>query len=312
VGLTSRAGVVPISSHQDTVGPMARSVADAAAILSIIAGPDERDNATLVQPLPVPDFSKALDAAALKGKRLGVLRALQGSDQNVIAAFNASLEVMRELGATIVDPANLPDTEELRISNNESIVLTADFKTDVNSYIADLLEVPTGVKDLADLIQFNIAHASEELVPPFWTDQSQFIASENSTMDAAYFAALAADGRLGRADGIDGALREFNVDALVVPTSGAAGPAAIAGYPIVTVPLGFQPDNVTATAATPTIELAPGLPFGVSFIGTAFSEFTLVGFAFAYEQATHTRLQRLAFPAAIPTTQLVDVVGKAS
>jgi len=189
--------------------------------------------------------------------------------------------------------------------------LTADFKTDVNTYIAGLLEVPTGVKNLADLIQFNIDHANEELIPPFYADQSQFIASENSTMDAAFFAALAADKDLGQTRGIDGTLKEFNLDAILLPTNGfTAGPAAIAGYPVITVPLGFQPDNLTASPANPTIANAPGIPFGISFMGTAFSEFKLVGFAFAYEQATHNRLKRLAFPAAIPKTQLKDIVGK--
>ncbi|KLO18977.1 amidase signature enzyme [Schizopora paradoxa] len=311
VGLTSRAGVVPISSHQDTVGPIVRSVADAAAILTVIAGRDPLDNFTLAQPEPVPDFSKALNPFALKGARLGIPRSFQGSDPNIIAAFNASVEIIKSLGATIVDPAEFPDAAEIRKSGNETIVLTDDFKVDVNNYIAGLLEVPTGVKNLADLIQFNIDHADEELIPPFYTDQSQFIASENSTMDAAYFAALAADKDLGQTRGIDGTLKEFNLDAILLPTNGfTAGPAAIAGYPVITVPLGFQPDNLTATAANPTISNGPGIPFGIAFMGTAFSEFKLVGFAFAYEQATHNRLKRLAFPAAIPKTQLKDIVGK--
>ncbi|KAL5513933.1 hypothetical protein ACEPAG_2694 [Sanghuangporus baumii] len=311
VGLTSRAGVIPISSNQDTVGPLTRSVADAAAILTVIAGRDPLDNFTLAQPEPVPDFSQALNVSALQGIRLGIPRLFQGSDPNILAAFNASVEIIRGLGATIVDPAEFPDATEIRQSGNESIVLTADFKVDVNNYIAGLVEVPTGVKNLADLIQFNIDNADLELIPPFYTDQSQFIASENSTMDAEYFAALASDHDLGRTRGIDATLQQFNLDAILLPTNGfTAGPAAIAGYPVVTVPLGFQPDNVTATPANPTISNGPGIPFGISFMGTAFSEFKLIGFAFAYEQATHNRLKRLAFPEAIPKTQLGDVIGQ--
>ncbi|KAF8575673.1 amidase signature enzyme [Ramaria rubella] len=314
VGLTSRAGVIPISSHQDTVGPMCRSVADAATILSVIAGPDPLDNFTLVQPKPVPDFTKALNPNALKGVRLGVPRLFQGDDENIIAAFNASLEVLKELGATIIDPADLPDAEEMLASNNESTVLSVDFKValdvDVNNYIAGLVKVPTGVKDLADLINFNIDHASEELIPPFYTDQSQFITSEATTVDDAFFAALAADKDLGQTRGIDAALKEFNLDALLLPTDGfTSGPAAIAGYPVVTVPLGFQPDTVVASAPNPTIANAPGIPFGISFMGTAFTEFKLISYAYAYEQKTHNRLKRLAFPAAIPKTQLKDVIG---
>ncbi|KAI0321533.1 amidase signature enzyme [Amylostereum chailletii] len=309
VGLTSRAGVVPISVHQDTVGPMARSVADAAAILTIIAGRDPLDNFTLAQPAIVPNFSQALNPNALRGVRLGVPRLFQSDDPNITAAFNASIELIRSLGATVIDPAEFPDAEELLASNNETTVLDTDFKVDVQNYIEGLLAVPTNVTDLADLIAFNIAHADEELVQPFYTDQSEFIASENTTMDAAYFAALAADADLGRTRGIDATLAMFNLDAILLPTDGfTSGPAAIAGYPIVTVPLGFQPDDVTPTAANPVVERGPGLPFGLSFMGTAFSEFSLISFAFAYEQATHTRLKHLAFPAAIPKTQLADVI----
>ena len=120
--------VIPISRHQDTVGPICRSVADAATILSVIAGPDPFDNFTLVQPMPVPDFTKALKNNALKGVRLGVPRLFQGQDMNIIAAFNESLEIMKEMGATIVDPADFPDAEELLVSKNASLVLSVDFK----------------------------------------------------------------------------------------------------------------------------------------------------------------------------------------
>ncbi|KAI0062507.1 amidase signature enzyme [Artomyces pyxidatus] len=311
VGLTSRAGVIPISVHQDTVGPMARSVADAATVLTIIAGRDPLDNFTLAQPREVPDFTKALVPNGLKGVRLGVPRLFQSSDPNIMAAFNASIEIIRGLGATVIDPAEFPDAEELLASNNETLVLNTDFKVDVKNYISGLLKVPTGVTDLADLIAFNIAHANEELIPPFYADQSQFLAAENTTVDAAYFTALAADKDLGQTRGIDGTLKKFNLDAILIPTDGfTSTPAAVAGYPVVTVPLGFQPDNVTATPADPVIENGPGFPFGISFMGTAFSEFSLITYAFAYEQATHTRLKRLAFPAAIPKTQLADVIGK--
>ncbi|KAI0329789.1 amidase signature enzyme [Cubamyces sp. BRFM 1775] len=311
VGLTSRAGVVPISTHQDTVGPMARSVADAATILSVIAGRDPRDNFTLAQPPVVPDYTKALRTDGLKGVRLGVPRRFFArTNSNIVAAFNASLDTIRSLGATIVDPADFPDFAELEASRNETIVTQTDFKVDVNQYIAGLLEVPTGVKNLADLIAFNIAHADEELVAPFWTDQSTFIASQNTTVNQAYFDAIAADKDLGATRGIDATLKEFKLDALLMPSAVAPGPAAIAGYPIITVPLGFLPPNTTLAPAQPTRSSGPNQPFGIAFMGTAFSEFSLVSFAFAYEQATHNRLKMLAFPQAIPKTQLSDIVGK--
>ncbi|KAI0357737.1 amidase signature enzyme [Trametes cingulata] len=311
VGLTSRAGVVPISVHQDTIGPMARSVADAATVLSVIAGRDPRDNFTLAQPPVVPDYTKALKPDGLKGVRLGVPRKFfTRVNVNIVAAFNASLDTIRALGATIVDPADFPDFAELEASRNESIVTQTDFKVDINQYISELLSVPTGVRDLADLIAFNIAHASEELVPPFWTDQSEFISSENTTVNQAFFDAVAADKDLGATRGIDATLKEFDLDALLLPSAVAPGPAAIAGYPIITVPLGFLPPNTTLAPAQPTRSSGPNQPFGIAFMGTAFSEFDLISFAFAYEQATHNRLKMLAFPAAIPKTQLADVVGR--
>ena len=120
--------VIPISSHQDSVGPMARSVTDAATILSVIAGVDPLDNFTLTQPQPVPDYRDALNSHALRGVRLGVPRKFQGTDENVIATFNASIEVIRNLGAIVVDPAEFPDADELFASNNETIVLSTDLK----------------------------------------------------------------------------------------------------------------------------------------------------------------------------------------
>ncbi|KAF8062472.1 amidase signature enzyme [Lyophyllum atratum] len=318
VGLTSRAGVIPISSHQDTVGPMTRSVADAAIVLSIIAGPDPNDNFTLAQPQVVPDFTKALNNNALKGKRLGVPRrvflnaTINGREVDVNNAFERALVVLRNLGATIVDPADLPAADEILASNNETVVLNVDFKQELNKYFAGLVSNPSGVRTLADLIKFNDAHPTLEK-PQGFSDQSGLIESDATPgLDAAYFAALAADHELGGARGIDGALRAHNLDALVLPSDGfTTGPAAIAGYPIVTVPLGFFSANVTIGRAGPeTVYPAPGVPFGLSFLGTAFSEYDLVGFAFAYEQRTQTRLARRAFDAAVPKTQLKDIVGR--
>ncbi|KAL7284768.1 hypothetical protein ACG7TL_002075 [Trametes sanguinea] len=280
-------------------------------LTSRAGGRDPRDNFTFAQPPVVPDYTKALKADGLKGVRLGVPRKfLTRVNGNILSTFNASLDIIRSLGATIVDPADFPDFAELEASRNETIVTQTDFKVQINQYISELLEVPTGVKDLADLIAFNIAHADEELVPPFWTDQSTFIASENTTVNQAYFDAIAADKELGATRGIDATLQAFKLDALLVPSAVAPGPAAIAGYPIITVPLGFLPPNTTLAPAQPTRSSGPNQPFGIAFMGTAFSEFHLISFAFAYEQATHNRLKVLAFPQAIPKTQLVDVIGK--
>ncbi|KAF8513732.1 amidase signature enzyme [Hysterangium stoloniferum] len=318
VGLTSRSGVVPISQNQDTTGPMVRSVTDAAIVLSAMAGRDPTDPFTLAQPKKVPDFTKALNKGALQGKRIGVPRraflndSISGNDPSVNVVFEQALNVIRSLGATVVDPADLPSADEIVVSNNETIVLDVDFKVQLNQYYQALTTRPPGVQSLADVIAFNDAHRAEE-EPPQFTDQSELISSEATTgRNATFQAALAADHDLGRTRGIDAALKQFKLDALVLPAPGfTTVPAAIAGYPIVTVPLGFYAANVTIQSAGPTIVYpAPGVPFGLSFLGTAFDEFNLIGLAFAYEQATHTRLQRKAFPAAIPTTQLADIVGK--
>ncbi|KAL5514892.1 hypothetical protein ACEPAG_2208 [Sanghuangporus baumii] len=317
VGLTSRAGVIPISEHQDTVGPIVRSVTDAAIVLSVIAGVDPNDNFTLAQPLPIPDFTKALNPHALRGARIGVPRkvflndSITGNDPFVNQVFEQAISTIKGLGATVVDPADLPSAEEISASNNETIVTDVDFKVQLNAYFEALLANPSGVRSLADLIAFNDANKELE-EPTNFTDQSVLIESEATTgFNATYFQALAFDKDLGATRGIDAALKEHNLDALILPAPGLTTvPAAIAGYPIVTVPLGFYPDNVTIQSAGPlTVYPAPGVPFGLSFLGTAFSELKLVGFGFAYEQATKTRLARRAFPAAIPKTQLSDIVG---
>ncbi|CCM00820.1 uncharacterized protein FIBRA_02862 [Fibroporia radiculosa] len=312
VGLTSRAGVIPISEHQDSVGPMCRSVADAAVVLSAIVGRDPLDNYSLGQPEVAPDYTQALQKDGLKGARLGVPRKVfEGMNADTIIAFNAALDVMRGLGATIVDPADFKAEYDYDgIWKRENNVLCGDFKVNIEQYISKLVKVPTGVKNLTDLIAFNTANADKELIEPYWTDQSTFIKSEKTPQDKAYFDALAFDYETGRANGIDGALKEFSLDAILIPTNKASRPAAIAGYPVISVPLGFQPPDVVLPEPNPTRASGPNMPFGIAFLGTAYSEFNLVKFAYAYEQATKTRLKLRAYPEAIPKTQLKDVIGK--
>ncbi|TFK55209.1 amidase signature enzyme [Heliocybe sulcata] len=317
VGLTSRAGVIPISEHQDTVGPLTRSVSDAAIVLSIIAGPDPNDNFTLAQPNRVPQYERALSANALQGARIGVPRAMflepaySGLDDTVMSAFGTALQTLESLGATIVDPADLPSAYQIYASRNESIVNAVDFKVQINAWYQSLYTNPSGVRSLAELIAFDDANPTLE-EPTGYTSQSTLIAAEaTSGYNATFYQALAADYQLGRTNGIDAALQQYNLDALVLPANGrTTTPAAIAGYPIVTVPLGFYPDNTTTESAGPnTVYPAPGVPFGLSFLGTAYSEYNLIGFAYAYEQKTMTRLARRAYPAAIPATQLADIIS---
>ncbi|KAG1885415.1 amidase signature domain-containing protein [Suillus subluteus] len=274
IGLVSRPGVIPISSHQDTAGPMCRSVTDVTLLLNTIAGPDPQDEATLHQPRVIPNYMRALDKNSLKGARLGVPRSFICDVNTIEETFNSSLDIFRALGAEI-------------------LVGTVDFKIDVNKYISELVEVPTGVKALTDLIEFNKTCADQELPAPFYTDQSQFIKSEAAQVDDAYFAALAKDFDLGCMRGIDTTLAQFNLDAIILPTDALAPlPAAIAGYPLISVPLGFQPDDIEVLPETPSPlhTQALGLPFGISFVGTVYSKFKLIGYVYVFEQATHARL----------------------
>ncbi|KAH9840829.1 amidase signature enzyme [Rhodofomes roseus] len=312
VGLTSRAGVVPISEHQDSIGPMCRSVADCAAILSVIAGRDPHDNYSLNQPETVPDYTQALKKDGLRSVRLGVPRKVfEGVDANVMIAFNRALEDMKALGATIVDPADFVDEwDHDEVWKREEIVLCGDFKVNIHSYLSKLVEVPTGVRTVADLIKFNEENREKELVEPFWTDQATFIKSRDTHQDPTFWDALAYDYRMGRQDGVDGLLKKYEVDAILMPTAKASRPAAVAGYPVLTVPLGFQPPDVALAEANPTRMNGPSMPFGISFLGTAYSEFQLIQYAYAYEQATKHRLEKKAYPEAIPKTQLADVISK--
>ncbi|KAJ3998938.1 amidase signature enzyme [Lentinula boryana] len=312
VGLTSRAGVVPISSHQDTVGPLTRSVTDAAILLSAIAGSDPNDNATSSQPFPLPKYIDALDPNSLAGKRIGVPRKVFIDSEThpvIIAAFEDSLEIMRKMGAIVVDPADLPSADDL-IKNgwmDEELICLVDFKIDINKYLSELKESPSGVRTLEDLIKFIEGHPDLEQ-PRGYEDQSVFLESNNTAgYNAELFEILERKTRLSGEQGIDAVLSKYNLDALVAPHSTfQAAVSANAGYPMIQVPLGFFPDDTLPVALDdgPTFYPAPGTPFGISFFASAWSEYQLLGMAYAFEQKTQTRLKRRAYPKAIPSTQL--------
>ncbi|KAE9396846.1 amidase signature enzyme [Gymnopus androsaceus JB14] len=309
VGLTSRATVVPISSHQDTVGPIARSVTDAAILLSAIAGPDPNDTATSTQPSPLPNYISALDVDALSGKRIGVPRKIYIDDTThpvIIAAFEESLEVMKEMGATIVDPADLPSADELIKAGwaDEELICLVDFKIDVNRYLSELKENPSGVRTVADIIRFNDEHPDLER-PKGYEDQSVLIESNQTDgFTESVLESLARKVKLSGEQGIDAVLAKYNLDALVAPHSTYQSAAS--------VPLGFFPDDTSPTVLDggPTIYPAPGTPFGISFFASAWSEYQLIGMAYAYEQKTQTRMKRRAYDEAVPKTQLEDVIGQ--
>ena len=313
VGLASRAGIVPISHTQDTPGPHARTVADAAALLNVIVSrtPDKNDPATSGVPLgwqgtgrtrpALPaDYTAFVDPNGLRGARVGVTR--QGIDNappQVVAAFDNAVAAIRAAGATVVDLDGAGFT--FASADGEFLVLLFDFKLDVQKYFATRVGVPMANKTLADAIAFNNAHAATEM--PYFFQEIFDLAQALDTSGAdpannpqpifgglTYNQALASDHNAG-VNGIDAALSQFNLDAVVAPTDSpgwttdlilsdhflfaSSGLAGGPGYPIVQVPAA----NVL------------GMPMGISFLGTAFSEPTLIKLASGFEAATHARFQ---------------------
>lgn len=317
VGLTSRYLVVPISEHQDTVGPMARNVKDAAYILSAIAGKDPNDNYTSAIPFDtVPDYAAACDYFALQGKRIGVPRNvfnITGAEEHygaVVAAFNASLDVFREAGAVIVDDIFLEGYEVLASADYELNVLKADFIVNVASYFAKLTANPHNITSLAELQDFTQAFPAEdwpERDTNLWQD-SLDLGYDNTSPE--FWSNYTADLYYGGLLGITGALTNFSLDALIVPTPFSSTLPAVIGAPIVTVPLGRYPDNqaVIPNSFGNLNDTAPNVPFGISFLAERFSEEKLIGLAYAFEQRTLVR--DTIKPYIEPTTELKDVVNK--
>ena len=284
VGLVSRDGIIPIAHSQDTAGPMARSVADAAMLLQAMAAIDESDPAGAANPSREPvDYVAGLDPGALRGARIGVLRKHGVAAQpDVEAAFDRALEALEALGAELVD-AQIATAGQWNDAEFE--VLLYEFKHGLDAYLA---ASGAPVRSLAELIEYNEAHADREM-PLFGQELFERAQAKGPLTDRAYRDARDKARRLARAEGIDATLARQRLDALVVPTAGPAWPidpvngdhftgagygvAAVAGTPSITVPMGE----------------ARGLPLGIAFLGPAWSEAKLVGYAYAFEQATRAR-----------------------
>lgn len=282
VGLVSRSGIIPIAHSQDTAGPMARTVRDAAILLTAMTGKDPDDAATLDAEVH-HDYSANLTADALRGKRIGVVRGWsgQGSHPDVDATFQASVAAIKRAGAEIVDDIEL-DGGDMR--NAEYEVLLYEFHAGLNDY---LKSSDTPVQSLADLIAFNDANA--DIVMPVFGQEVFLSAVEKGPLgEVAYLEALESSRGQARA-AIDAALDVHQLDALIAPSNGPAWMidhingdnfaigssswAAISGYPSITVPSGF----------------ASGLPLGLSFVAKPWNEKQLIELAYAFEQATRVR-----------------------
>jgi amidase len=279
VGLVSRTYIVPISHSQDTAGPMTADVRDAAALLTVIAGSDPADAATAEADRHKADYAGGLDANALKGKRIGVMRFASGFGTDV--AFETALALLRAQGATLVDIKKFDDSA---VGGNEFQVLLTELKVDMAKYL-DGSPAQIGPRTLGDLIAFNKDHAQQEM-SLFGQDVFEQAEKTKGLDDPAYKKARQMSFRAAGPNGIDRLLRQYNVAALVGPTmppawkidavngdqisgGGAGSLAAVAGYPHLTVPMG----------------LVKGLPVGLSFIGPKWSEQLLLNLGYAYEQA---------------------------
>jgi len=300
VGLVSRAGIVPISHSQDTAGPMARTVADAALLLGVLAGEDERDAATAAGRGRVSaDYARFLDPGGLKDARIGVARAkLFGYSASADALAETAIKEMARAGAVIVDPADIPNLGEY--DDPEFDVLLYEFKADLDAYLAEWAP-GAAVRTLADVIGFNEKHREREL-PFFGQDVMEKAQAKGPLTDAAYLKARKRCVRLAREKGLDATMAKHSLDAIVAPTGAppwtidlvdgdhflgaSSSPAAVSGYPSVTVPAGY----------------AFGLPVGLTFIGRPWSEGTLIRLAFAFERATKHRRP----PRFLPTAELTS------
>jgi amidase len=286
VGLVSRSGIIPISHTQDTAGPMARTVADAAALLTGMVGQDPRDAATARARGRTGDYLKALDANALRGARIGVARKrFFGYSPGTDAVIDTAIAEMKARGAVIVDPADIPTAAGL--DDCELEILLYEFKAGLNAYLR-ALGPDARVRSLDDLIAFNQREQAREM--PYFGQELLLMAQKKGPLTTpAYRQALATCRTRSRTLGIDAVMTKHRLDAIVAPTGSPAWPtdlvngdhflgasstpAAVAGYPNITVPAGW----------------VHGLPVGISFIGRAWSEAKLIGLAYAYEQATHHR-----------------------
>ena len=288
VGLVGRSGIIPISHSQDTAGPMARCVRDAAIVLGALTGVDPRDDAT--QPSAgksYTDYTRFLDANGLKGARVGIAREVfMGYSPKSDKMVEQAIDVLKQSGATIIDPANI--TTANKFGDAEFEVLLYELKADLNAYL-ESLGPAAPYKTLADIIRFNDEHASREM-PYFGQEIFEMAQKKGPLTEAKYKQARAKCVRMSRTDGIDAVMNKHRLDALVAPTQGPiwsidlvngdcgsggsfTQPAAVAGYPHITVPMG----------------LVQGLPVGLSFVGRAWSEPRLLELAYAYEQASRAR-----------------------
>ena len=288
LGLISRSGIIPIAHNQDTAGPMARTVRDAAILLGALTGVDPRDQETTVSQGHLHrDYTQFLKEDGLRGARIGIARdRYMGYSAKTDRLVEEAIDLMRAQGATVVDPANIATVG--KFDDAEFEVLLYEFKSDLNAYLKNV-EPELSVHSLEDCIAFNERNASREM-PYFGQEIFEMAQKKGPLTETAYKTALLRAKTLSGAQGIDATMKKHKLDAIVAPTQGPAwlidlvngdpggmgsftSPAAVAGYPHITVPMGF----------------VQGLPVGLSFVASAWQEPKLLTLAYAFEQASLAR-----------------------
>ncbi len=297
LGLISRSGIIPIAHSQDTAGPMARTVADAAILLGAMTGVDAQDSVTrLSRKRSLSNYTRFLDRDGLQGARIGVARNMAGKNPRILKIYDFCVEVMKKLGAEIIDPADVPNFD--KFGKTELDVLHYEFKADLNKYLKSLAN-GARVHSMEDVINFN--EENSDKVMPYYGQEHMMTALEKPSLsDKKYREALAKNHEYARTKGLDSAMRKHKLDAIIMPSGGPAwmidlingdssnwdmestSPAAVAGYPHITVPAGY----------------IFGLPVGISFVAKAWQEPTLIKFAYAFEQATQLRRTPRFLPSA--------------
>ncbi|KAL9013609.1 MAG: hypothetical protein Q9173_001704 [Seirophora scorigena] len=312
LGLTSRDMVIPISLRQDTVGPIGRTVKDAAYMLSAIAGKDSFDNWTSAQPYEVtPDYVKSCNHLGLKGARVGIPRNgidfhLDLSTKPVMDAFETAVQIVRHAGARVIEEANFSSYDAPAFARNSSIVLDTDFAAGLFNYMSQLVTNPNDIHSLSDLARFTRFHAQEQ-----YPDRDTYVWDRQLGRNITHgspesWAAYQANLFMGGEQGVVGALDRHKLDALIMPTFAAFHLPAIAGLPIVSVPLGFYPAQtpLRMNQKKTMVSVAPNIPFGIAFVGRKWSEEKLISLAYAFEQRTMIRRQMR--PYIRPTFELSD------
>ena len=296
VGLTSRYLIVPVSEHQDTVGPMTRTVKDAAKLLQVIAGVDLNDNYVSASPFKdgVPDYLTACKLSGLQGKRIGIARNVieESSDKvtHVMEAFERAISVMEDAGATIVENTTFTAFSQWK-KREYNPVTRADFVSNLAQYLSKLERNPKNIHNIEDLRDFTWTFPAEEYPSRNTRNWDTAIEQKMNNTCPEFLPIYQENLYFGGEGGVLGALERHGLDAVVLPTVIASSIPALIGTPIITVPLGAAADDTAIEKELfwDVVEMAPGIPYGISFLGAKWSEKTLIEIAYAFEQRTLVR-----------------------